>query len=236
MLKKLKKALGIKNTTKKSSNKSGSSKNKNTAKKTTPKKVNKSSSLKKTGPSKKNGGIKKDKKKTVEKKVQVKKNEKKKSPAVRKKTIVKRHYPIKAPFQAYSGGKPYIFISYAHKDIQEVFKIIEKLNEKNIRIWYDEGIEPGNEWPEIVGAAIENCGQFLVFMSPYATNSRNVRNEINLAFNEGKEIIVVQLRKTRLSGGMKLQLGTVQFINRFELTAPAFFEKLNAVLKSDVKN
>ena len=38
--------------------------------------------------------------------------------------------------------------------MSEVFKIIEKLNEKGVRIWYDEGIEPGNEWPEIVGAAM----------------------------------------------------------------------------------
>jgi hypothetical protein len=103
------------------------------------------------------------------------------------------------------------------------------------RIWYDEGIEPGVEWPEVVGRAIMRSRQFLVFMSPSAARSRNVRNEINLAHSEGRAILVVFLQETRLSGGMKLQIGTVQHLNRFEMTEKEFLDKLARVLGSELR-
>ncbi|MCK4924901.1 MAG: toll/interleukin-1 receptor domain-containing protein [Spirochaetes bacterium] len=140
------------------------------------------------------------------------------------------------PFEAYKGIRPYMFSSYAHKDMEIVFKVLKKLNKNRYRIWYDEGIEPGNEWPEVVGNAVINCAQFIAFMSPAAADSRNVRNEVNLAFNDDKEIIVVYLRKTNLSSGMRLQIGTVQFINHYELTERGFYEKLTKVLNSSLRN
>jgi len=153
-----------------------------------------------------------------------------------KSSSAKKKAPVRPPFTAYKGIRPYLFTSYAHKNMKEVFHIIKKLSSSRFRIWYDEGIEPGNEWPEVVGSAIVNCAQFLVFMSPHAADSRNVRNEINLAFSENKDIIVIFVQRTNLSEGMKLQIGTVQFINRFELTDREFFEKLTKVLSNALRN
>ena len=118
----------------------------------------------------------------------------------------------------------------------EVFGIIKKLGDSRYRIWYDEGIEPGNEWPEVVGKALMGSSQLLVFMSRSAAGSRNVRNEINLAFSEGKNIIVIYLERTTLTEGMKLQIGTVQFVNRFEMGAKEFIDKLKSVLSNDLHN
>jgi hypothetical protein len=144
--------------------------------------------------------------------------------------------PVKPPFAAYKGIRPYLFSSYAHRNMKIVFKILKKLSKDRYRIWYDEGIEPGFEWPEVVGNAVINCTQFLVFMSPVAADSRNVRNEVNLAFNENKDIIVVFLGKTSLSSGMKLQIGTVQYINHYELTEREFYGKLTNVLNSSQRS
>jgi len=148
----------------------------------------------------------------------------------------KRETAARPPFEAYRGIRSYMFTSYAHKDMTEVFGVLKKLNQKRYRIWYDEGIEPGNEWPEVVGNAVLNCTQFIVFMSPAAAVSRNVRNEINLAFSENKDILVVFLKKTNLSSGMKLQIGTVQFINKFDMTEREFAEKLVKVINSSIRN
>ena len=157
--------------------------------------------------------------------------------AVRKVGKKSSHRPsANPPFEAYKGIRPYMFSSYAHKDMEIVFKVLKKLSKNRYRIWYDEGIEPGNEWPEVVGNAVINCAQFIAFMSPAAADSRNVRNEVNLAFNDDKEIIVVYLRKTNLSSGMRLQIGTVQFINHYELTERGFYEKLTKVLNSSLRN
>jgi len=138
--------------------------------------------------------------------------------------------PIKPPIEAYSGNKPYIFASYSHKNIKEVFWCIKKLAESRYRIWYDEGIEPGNEWPEEVGRALTGCHLFLVFMSPAAMDSRNVRNEINFASSENKSMMVVVLQPAGLSEGMQLQIGTVQTVNKHEMADIEFLEKMKKVL------
>jgi hypothetical protein len=160
----------------------------------------------------------------------------KKAGLKKRRAAKKKKAPVKPPFAAYKGIRPYLFTSYAHKNMSEAFSIIKRLNKTRYRIWYDEGIEPGNEWPEVVGTAIVNCTQFLVFMSPHAADSRNVRNEINLAFNEHKEILVVFLQPTNLTEGMRLQIGTVQFINKYALTDQEFFDKINKVLNNSLKN
>ncbi len=139
------------------------------------------------------------------------------------------------PFESYRGAKPYVFVSYSHRNMSDVFSIIKKLNEARYHIWYDEGIEPGNEWPEVVGKAILGACQLLVFMSNSAASSRNVRNEINLAFSEGKSILVVYLQKTKLSEGMRLQIGAVQFLNRFEIPDREFLDRLKAVIDAEAK-
>jgi hypothetical protein len=138
--------------------------------------------------------------------------------------------PVRPPIEAYRGNKPYIFASYSHRNMKEVFGVLKKLAAARFRLWYDEGIEPGNEWPEEVGKALTGCQLFVVFMSPAAMESRNVRNEINFASSENKSIMVVNLQQVELSEGMKLQIGTVQFINKHEMSEPDFMEKMKRVL------
>ncbi len=57
------------------------------------------------------------------------------------------------PFPAYKGEEPYVFVSYAHKDVSLVYPELTWLNNQGINIWYDEGIEAGTEWREELGQA-----------------------------------------------------------------------------------
>ena len=233
----------------KSVNKNSPEKKKAAPKKAAPKKTTtvKKAAAKKTAP-KKTTTVKKaaPKKTTTVKKAAAKKASPKKtttkvSKAVKsttKKIInsIKEIVTLKPPFIAYNGLKPYLFCSYAHEDMSKVFKIIDKINQMGYRIWYDEGISPGIEWPEAIGNSLLKCDQYLVFMTPNAITSRNVRNEINLAYSKNKDLLVVYLEPTRLSGGMQLQLGTVQCVNKYELTNNQFFDIINKVLNSKIKN
>jgi len=150
--------------------------------------------------------------------------------------VEKKAPAVRPPFPAYRGTMPYIFVSYSHADMKEVFRIIKQLNASRYRIWFDEGIEPGNEWPEVVGRAVLGCSQCIVFMSPTAVDSRNVRNEINLATSADKNIIVIYLKSTSLSEGLLLQIGTVQYYNKFEMVDREFIDKLKRVLSNDLHN
>ncbi len=51
------------------------------------------------------------------------------------------------PFAPYQGAEDYIFVSYAHKDSARVFEVISALHRRFYRVWYDQGIEIGADWP-----------------------------------------------------------------------------------------
>lgn len=71
---------------------------------------------------------------------------------------------IVAPFPA-DEEKPFIFISYAHADREYVFPIIKNIYEKGWYVWYDEGLEIGDNYYQTLQEHISNCSLFL-FLHP----------------------------------------------------------------------
>ena len=134
-------------------------------------------------------------------------------------------YTSDLPLEAYRGDEPYIFISYAHRDSARVFPIIKVFYESGFNIWYDEGIDPGNEWPEEIANALSGCKLFLVFISPNSVGSMNVRNEINFALSENTPFIAIHLEETELTGGLKLQIGAKQAIMKYRMDEESFLRK-----------
>ena len=117
---------------------------------------------------------------------------------------------VPAPFEAYSGDGPSIFISYAHADKVVVFDAIRQLHEKGANIWYDEGIQAAGEWVEEIAHAIKDSVLFLVFISPRSIDSRYVRQEIGYASSLNKEILTLFVEDTSLPAGLSLILQQFQ--------------------------
>ena len=119
---------------------------------------------------------------------------------------------------AYEGNLPFIFVSYAHKDSREVFDLIEKLAARGYRIWYDEGIEPGSEWPENIANHLLRAEMVLAMITNDSMESVNCRREINYAMSKGKPLLSVVLEKTEIPAGMELQLSSQQSVLRYNFT------------------
>ncbi len=143
----------------------------------------------------------------------------------------KRHQHLVPPFEAYAGDQPYVFVSYAHADGDLVFREILKLHEAGYRIWYDEGIEPGDDWPEHIAQAVIGCSLFLLYTSPRSAASENCRNEVNLALNRKKEFLSVYLEKTQLPPGLELRMGDLQAILQYRMSDAVYRKKLFAGLE-----
>ena len=60
---------------------------------------------------------------------------------------------MKTLLRPYEGTLPYLFVSYAHANDAAVLEIISTLQARGFRVWYDEGIEAGSEWPESIASA-----------------------------------------------------------------------------------
>ena len=115
---------------------------------------------------------------------------------------------------SYEGPEKYIFISYAHKDSDRVLRILEKMTEAGYRIWYDDGIAPGSEWPEDIAAHLDGCAVFLAFVSNNSIASANCRREVTFALSRQKDFLGIVLEPTQMSLGMEMQLSAQQCILR----------------------
>lgn len=117
--------------------------------------------------------------------------------------------------KAYQGKEPYIFISYAHADWQQVEPIIAELQERGFRVWYDEGLPPGENWLEHLAERVTYCGAFMPFLSENFLSSAYCKRELTHAISEDKEPFAVFLKeKLDMTPGMKLLLCSVQGVYR----------------------
>lgn len=124
----------------------------------------------------------------------------------------------------YKGNAPYLFISYAHKDIDKVYPELLYLQKNTYRIWYDDGINGGDNWRKILRDKISNCEEFLLFLSEDSIKSKDVQTEINLALCFEKKIIIVDIDKTEIPYEFAMDLQTsskvfyddIKFRNKLE--------------------
>jgi tetratricopeptide (TPR) repeat protein len=135
-----------------------------------------------------------------------------------------------APLEAYKGTEPYLFVSYAHLDKAIVFPELAYLHGQSYRVWYDEGIEPGNEWPQELANAITNSFLFVVFVTPNSARSQNVHNEIFFALNNKKSFLAIHLEETKLPPGLELSMGSIQAILRYQMSDEEYHRKIKKTL------
>jgi len=141
---------------------------------------------------------------------------------------------IQPSFEAYRGESPYIFVAYSHADRELVYPEIERLHNLGYRIWYDEGIDPGNEWPEEIAQALAKSSFFVVFISPDAVKSVYVRNEIAFALEYKKKYLAIHLKETELPMGLKLQIGNMQGILKWKDSPEVCKRKIKKALPKDL--
>ena len=127
----------------------------------------------------------------------------------------------------YEGQEPYIFVSYCHKDREKVIPVIRRMMEDGYRIWFDRGIHPGSEWPEIVAEHLENCRVFMIFISDHYMQSQNCIREIHFAVSRNKKLLSVMMDEVRLTPGVEMQLCVSQALRYDKYRdARAFFKDL----------
>ena len=142
---------------------------------------------------------------------------------------------LEIPFEAYRGDEPYIFVSYAHKDGELVYPLLGELREMGCRVWFDEGIDPGNEWPEEIAKALLKAAHFLVFLTGNAIGSKNVKSEINYAIDEDKPFLAVHLEEMKLPPGLALRMGGIQAILKWRMSSDHYRRALRRALPDTLR-
>ena len=127
----------------------------------------------------------------------------------------------------YQGQDPYLFLSYSHNDMNAAVEIVSALQNSGYRVWYDEGIDPGTEWDEIVASHVESCSYFVALISQNYLASDNCKDELNFARDLNKSRLLVYLERVELPAGMQMRLSRLQAIYQYRYSEPNdFYKKL----------
>ena len=123
-------------------------------------------------------------------------------------------------------GKDTLFVSYCHSDAAQVFPIIERLAIEGYRVWYDNGVHPGEEWPETIARHMIDAKVCVAMVSAKAAESHNCRNEVTFAVANSMPLLSVVLEDFKMPLGMQLQLGNSRYIRKYDETEEAFYAEL----------
>ena len=128
----------------------------------------------------------------------------------------------------YEGNDPFIFFSYCHEDAAVVYPIIEYLSIEGFRVWYDDGIHPGDDWPEVIAEHLDKAKVCVAAISANSAESHNCRNELSYAVGNNMPFLSILLYDFPMSPGMRLQLSVSKFIRRYELPEEEFYQRIAA--------
>ena len=126
---------------------------------------------------------------------------------------------------------PYIFVSYALADADEVYGIIRQFRDRGYRVWYDDGTVSGDEKADTVTHALEHAALFLVFLSPRSEALVKIRREIDYALDSGKPFLAVYLEETDLTGGLQLRLAAQEAVWKYHLSDEEFYDQCSVVFE-----
>lgn len=89
-----------------------------------------------------------------------------------------------------------IFFSYSRKNTDVAMGLREALLAQGNRVWMDtEGIEPTQQWLDVLQKAILDNPVFLFLLSPASANSEICKLELETAIRLGRRIIILELEK-----------------------------------------
>lgn len=119
----------------------------------------------------------------------------------------------------YEGKEPYIFVSYCHRDWQQLYPLFEQMAKDGYRIWYDDGNHAGDDWMGNIDDHLENAGAMLAFISENSSMSHNCKSEIVSALGSGKKVIPILTEITALPRGLRSQISCLHYLRSVDFSS-----------------
>jgi predicted ATPase len=130
-----------------------------------------------------------------------------------------------------SASTPNVFVSYASADRERVLEIVAALQSAGVTCWLDQhDIEGGAHWGQRIAEAIAGCAAFLLLSSAASLASRNVRQEIALAWKHGKPYLPLLLDPTPVPKEIEYFLEGAQWIETLNHPSAVWLPKVAQAL------
>ncbi|MBR4813548.1 MAG: toll/interleukin-1 receptor domain-containing protein [Lachnospiraceae bacterium] len=107
-----------------------------------------------------------------------------------------------------------VFLSYSSKNKNVADAVVAEFEQHGIRCWYaPRDIVPGQEWVSAIHDAITACSLFVLIYTDSSNESKQVANEVALAFNSGKTLIPFRLSDAEMSSELEYYLTRVHWLD-----------------------
>ena len=123
----------------------------------------------------------------------------------------------KIPFHVPDKMKNFAFVSYSHKDFEDVYTDIGKFHDEGFNIWYDEGIRTGQLWKYVIKEKIKKSKYFILFLSKNSVDSPWVRKEIDYAKKHHIPFVPIYIEEFEFPSDLEW-LDEIQSIVKYEYT------------------
>lgn len=122
-------------------------------------------------------------------------------------------YPeYRTKFEAYTGNEPYLFVSYSHQDTEKVYKILDALNDRKYRLWYDESCETGSDFRDELRKRIVESEAVILFVSEASMQSPFCGMEIIVARENNKRLYPIYLDSVPVPPAFQILLSNTHHV------------------------
>ena len=107
-----------------------------------------------------------------------------------------------------------VFISYSSKNKNVADAVVADFEQNGIKCWYaPRDILPGEEWVSAITAALEKSKVLVFIFTEESNNSKQVMNEIAVAFNCGITIVPFRLTEEQMNSELEYYLTRVHWLD-----------------------
>lgn len=129
-----------------------------------------------------------------------------------------------------------VFISYSSKNADLANAMVAYLEKKGITCWYaPRNIEPGSEWVPAIKSALQTTKVFVLLYTHQSNQSRQVMNEVALAFNAGKTMVPYCATDEKMNDELEYYLTRVHWLNAVEKPQEECFEELSKLIEGHLR-
>lgn len=113
-----------------------------------------------------------------------------------------------------AANKLDVFISYSTKNKNVADAVVAHFEQNGIKCWYaPRDIMPGQEWVSAIKEALKHAKIFVLIYTSESNLSRQVMNEVALAFNAGMTIVPFRLTEEMMNDELEYYLTRVHWLD-----------------------
>ncbi len=113
-----------------------------------------------------------------------------------------------------NNTRPYVFISYSHKDEREMKQLKDLFDSYGISYWYDKGLHSGDDWNSVIAKYLESASACVVLLSPNSAESEYVKNELSFAISRNIPIHILMLEEFEIPLDVDMMTCRIQRIKK----------------------